>query len=263
MKTKLIMLVLLTLNKTLAYSESKASETNRWKTSIQTTQDTLLLGMQNKIDAAFVQSLMTKKSQPLRDLSSQMETLNERQNLIHYWRSYLQYYAAIFYLEQGDKKAAEDEIDKGIEILKDLEQKNAEDYALLALMQSFSIQFKGMRAMFISSSIKKNAKKAIAIDTTNLRAWYVYGSNDFYTPEKYGGGKEAEQYLLKAISLPSQKVKNDYLPSWGKENAYQLLVRYYIRQKQWKLAKEYFQKGIEIFPDSFTLNQLATELVGK
>lgn len=144
-----------------------------------------------------------------------------------------------------------------------MKSKNSEDYALLAMLQGFGIQFKGMKAMFISSNIKKNVKQAIALDSTNPRAYYVYSSNDFYTPEKYGGGKEAEKYLLKVISLPSQKIKNEYLPSWGKEESFEMLVKLYIKKEKWDLAKKYFQMGIQEFPESYTINQLAPKLVGK
>jgi hypothetical protein len=131
------------------------------------------------------------------------------------------------------------------------------------MLQGFDIQFKGMKAMFISSSIKKNIKKAIAIDSMNLRAYYGYASNDFHTPEKYGGGKEAEAYLLKAVSLSAQKIKNDYLPSWGKEESYEMLIKLYIKKEKWDLAKKYFQEGIVAYPESYTINQLASKLVGK
>jgi uncharacterized protein HemY len=96
-----------------------------------------------------------------------------------------------------------------------------------------------------------------------LRAYYVYANNDFRTPEKYGGGKEAETYLLKAVSLPAQMMRNEYLPSWGKEESYEVLIKLYIRQEKWDLAKKYFQEGIKEFPDSYTINQLASKLVGK
>ena len=144
-----------------------------------------------------------------------------------------------------------------------MKNKNSEDYALLAMLQGFSIQFKGMKAMFISRDIKKNLKKAIAIDSTNLRAYYVFASNDYHTPEKYGGGKKAEEYLLKAISLPAQKIKNDYLPSWGKEEAYEMLIKLYIKKEKWELAKKYYKEGIKKFPESYTISQLATQLIGK
>ena len=231
----------------------------------QIKSDTLLIGIQDKIYDAFVQSLMSKDNKPLSELNNKLEDLNKtkKQNLIIYWRSYLQFYSSIYYLKSGDKKTAEKEIDKGIDWLKEMKNKNSEDYALLAMLQGFSLQFKGMKAMFISSDIKKNLKKAIAIDSTNLRAYYVYASNDFHTPKKYGGGKETEEYLLKAISLPIQKVKNDYLPSWGKEEAFEMLIKFYIKNEKWDFAKKYYQEGIKEFPESYTITQLATKLVGK
>jgi len=98
------------------------------------------------------------------------------------------------------------------------------------------------------------------LDSTNVRAYFVYGSNDFYTPEQYGGGKEAEKYLLKAISMPTQKEKNNILPSWGKEEAYEILIRLYIKKENWDLAEKYFHEGIEEFPDSYSINQLKPKL---
>jgi len=231
----------------------------------QIKSDTILVGIQNKIYDAFVQSLMSKDNKALSELSNNLDELNKskKQNLILYWQSYIQFYSSIYYLKKGDKEIAEQEIDKGINWLNEMKNKNSEDYALLAMLQGFGIQFKGMKAMFVSGDIKKNLKKAIAIDTTNLRAYYVYASNDFHTPKKYGGGKETEEYLLKAISLPIQKVKNDYLPSWGKEEAFEMLIKFYIKNEKWDLAKKYYKKGIAAFPKSYTISQLATKLVGK
>lgn len=231
----------------------------------QIKSDTLLVDIQGKIYDAFVQSLLSKDNKALSELSNNLDELNKskKQNLVLYWRSYLQFYSSIYYLKKGDKARAEKEIDKGIDWLEAMENKNSEDYALLAMLQGFGIQFKGMKAMFISGDIKKNLKKAMAIDTTNLRAYYVYASNDFHTPQKYGGGKETEEYLLKAISLPAQKVKNHYLPSWGKEEAFEMLIKFYIKNENWNLAKKYYQEAIATFPESYTISQLATKLVGK
>ncbi|QDH79117.1 hypothetical protein FKX85_08740 [Echinicola soli] len=225
--------------------------------------DTLLVGIQDKIYDVFVQSVVSQDKSSLVQLSDQLTELNktEGQPIITYWRAYLQFYFSIFYLKNSDKENAEKEIDKGIELLEELKKRNSEDNALLAMLQGFGIQFKGLKAMVISMDIKSNIKQAIAQDSTNLRAYYVYGSNDFHTPKKYGGGKKAEQYLLKAISLPAQKVKNPYLPSWGKEESYELLIKLYIKEEKWGLAKKYFQEGISKFPESYTINQLAPKLV--
>ncbi len=247
-------------------TEINKSQIVNYQTQVQSIQkDSLLIGIQKKIYNGFVHSFMSKNNNELNLLSKDLENLysTNKNNIILYWRSYLQFYSSIYYLKKGDKKTSEKEIDKGIDWLDEMKNKNSEDYALLAMLQGFGIQFKGMKAMIVSSSIKKNIKKAIAIDSTNLRAYYVYASNDFHTPEKYGGGKETETYLLKAISLPAQKIKNDYLPSWGKEESYEMLIKIYIKKGKWELAKKYFQEGITAFPESYTINQLASKLVGK
>ncbi len=249
-------------------NSTRLANTGAVNSYIQTSyinSDTLLLAIQSKIYDAFVQSLISKDNKALEKISNELENLNKSvdQNIILYWRSYLQFYSSIYHLKKGDEEMAEKEIDKGTDWMVKMNKKNAEDYALLAMLQGFSIQFKGMKAMFISGDIKKNAKQAIAMDSTNLRGYYVYASNDYYTPEKYGGGKEAEEYLLKAISLPAQKLKNEYFPSWGKEESYEMLIKLYIKNEEWDLAKKYFQQGIKKYPDSYTINQLASKLVGK
>ena len=144
-----------------------------------------------------------------------------------------------------------------------LDNKNAEDYALLALLESFGIQFEGMKAMFVSRSIRKHAEKAMELDPLNPRGYYVYGSNDYYTPEKYGGGKKAETYLKKAVSLPAQTLENTYLPSWGVEEAYDLLIKLYIKREEWDKAKNSFSKAMDQYPDSYYLKEIAPQLVGR
>jgi hypothetical protein len=227
--------------------------------------DSLLTDIQSKIYNAFIKARMYQKNDALIELSNQLENLYKakKQNLILYWRSYLQYYSSIDYLIKADNKSAENEIKKGIEWMESIEKKNSEDYALLAMLQSFSIQFNSLKAMFISVDVKKNADSAITLDSTNLRAWFVYGSNDFHTPAQYGGGKKTEKYLLKAISLPAQRIANGYLPSWGKEESYELLIKFYIQEENLEMAKKYFQQGVTAFPDSYIINQMAPKLAGK
>lgn len=227
--------------------------------------DTILFDIQSKIQKAFVRSIINNDDQSLIHLKNKLEKLyaNKNHKLILYWRAYLQFYLSIFYLKTGDSNKAEKAIDNGVDWMKDINNKNSEDYALLAMLEGFSIQFKGIKAMFIANEIKKNAKYAIMMDSTNIRAYYVFANNDYYTPERFGGGKEAEKFLLKAISLPVQKIKNEYLPSWGLEESYELLIRLYIRNEKWDLAKKYFSEAIQKFPESYTINQLAVKLVNK
>jgi tetratricopeptide (TPR) repeat protein len=133
---------------------------------------------------------------------------------------------------------------------------------LLALMESFSIQYaSGIEIPFISKRVKQNAEKALQLDSLNLRAFFVLGSNDFYSPEQYGGGKKTASYLIKAIKLNEQSVPNPYLPTWGKNSAYEMLIRFYINHKKFAEAKEYYQEAITMFPDDYMINKLAKELI--
>jgi hypothetical protein len=226
---------------------------------------TSIEGIQKKINEAFVQSFITQKNDALIELAKNLEQLyrEKNQNLILYWRSYLQFYTSIYFLKANDKKKAEKEIDRGIDWLEGMPNKNSEDYALLSMLQGYALQFKGLKVMFLAGEVKRNASQAIALDSTNLRGYYVYASNDFYTPAKYGGGHEVEKYLMKALSLPAQKVANTYLPSWGIQEAYELIIKHYIAKEQWEQAKNYYKEAATEFPENYQITQLASKLVGK
>ncbi len=61
--------------------------------------------------------------------------------------------------------------------------------------------------------------KAADINPENPRVDYVMGTNVFYTPEGFGGGKDkAKPYFEKALSkFNTFKSKSAYAPNWGKE----------------------------------------------
>ena len=227
--------------------------------------DSLLLGIQTKIEKTFAKSLKLKNTTPLLELSQSLENLYKikKQNLIIYWQSYLHFYTALYYSNMKDKKNGKIELDKAIELLKKIKNKNSEDYALLSYLQAYSITFNSMMAPIISQKSTQNATIAINIDSTNIRAYYVLANNDFYTPKIFGGGKKVEKYLLKAILLPAQKIKNSRLPSWGKSLRYILLIKFYIREEQQKKAKKYYQKAIKLYPNDNNLNKLSEQLIEK
>ena len=250
---------------------SKASKLNR--TEIVTYESTvkalksenILLGIQDKIYGAFIQGVTSNKNDALLALQSSLEKAYKKtpHKIIQYWTAYLHYYSSIYYIKLGDEKNSEKAADQGVDILKEMKHKNSEDYALLAMLQGFSMQFKGMKVMFMAGEVKNNLENARELDSTNVRAYYVSGSNDFYTPEKYGGGQKVEEYLLKAIELPSQKMKNEVLPSWGKDQAYELLIKHYMKKENWEKAKKSFSEAIAAYPENYMLKQIAVKLVGK
>jgi hypothetical protein len=199
--------------------------------------------IQSNIHIAYEKDLGSSQCNNLDQIDSilDLKYKKEKQNLIIYWQSYVKFHKTMYYMGNSENKKAKKEIDIGIEKLKMIKNKNSEDYALLALLECVSLPLASMGGMFMLGDINNNIKKAIKLDTSNIRAYYVAGSFDYYTPEAFGGGKLAEQYLLKAISLPEQKIANDYLPSWGKEESYALLIKLYKKQSKKNLAKKYYE----------------------
>ena len=54
-----------------------------------------------------------------------------------------------------------------------------------------------------------------------------------------------------------------FLPSWGKEESYELLIRHYIGEEKWAAAKKYHRLGMEELPNSYLLTALSKKLEGK
>ena len=274
MKTKLFHLLTVYLfffslqacNSVSANTISMEEASSSLQTYISSTgsNDELLNNIQAKIDQAFMSSIMSNDLSALNDIYSELKQLNEKNpnNLINYWMAYTNYQQAICYIKKGDRTNSEASCEKGIEMLEDIDKMNSEDFALLAYITSFSIQFKGgLKAAATSSKVKKYAEKALDLSDKNLRAYYVLGSNDFYTPEQFGGGKKAEALLTKAIDCEHQIIKGDYFPSWGKEGAYELLIKCHIKNENLDKAKAVYKQAVAEYPESYMINQLAQKLI--
>lgn len=234
--------------------------------SLQINSKDDLKNIQSKIYNTFVGCLTSEDSKPLEAIYKQLKDAYSRSpnNLFLYWKGYLFYYKSIYYIRFNEENKSEQSIKEGINIIQNIERKNSEDFALLGLLQGFSQQFhSGFKAGKVSADLNRNIERALELDPDNLRAHFVYASNDFYTPKKYGGGMEVEKCLLKAISLPEQKISNPYLPSWGKEEAYAMLIQLYINDENFESAKKYFNKGIEKYPDSYSISRHARKLIDK
>ncbi len=228
--------------------------------------ENVMENIQNKIEKAFATAFQEKSPKKMEQLQFQLSNIYKKnpKNIVLYWRAYLQYYSAIYYLVQKNREQSEEEIDKAVEWLEDMKNKNSEDYALLSLTQGFAIQFKSMlKKITMSSKIAKNGKQAIEKDSLNIRGYYAYASNDFYRPEKFGGGKEVEKYLLKAITLPGQKIKNSYMPSWGKAKSYEMLIKWYIRKENREKAKHYYNEAVKLYPNNYSIKNLQTQITKK
>lgn len=212
--------------------------------------------MQSKIETALNNCFRQQSTAPLTAIYEQLQKQNNR--MIPYWQAYTLFYESIYYLKTGQKELCGTTLQKAEDVLNKQKNKTSEDYALLAYLQSFSLQFKsGMEAGQTLTSIRTNTEKALQSDSTNIRAWYVLGSTDYYTPVAFGGGQKAENYLKKAADLPAQTQPNPWLPDWGKDEACGMLIQLYLGKGEKEKARTYYKALKKRSPDSYLIGQYA------
>ena len=71
-------------------------------------------------------------------------------------------------------------------------------------------------------------KKSEKLDATNPRPVLLEAQNTFYTPEAFGGGKEAAKILFDKANVLFENFKpeTDLSPAWGKSNVAYFLSQY-------------------------------------
>ena len=212
--------------------------------------------IQSRIMDAFMDSFAARNNLKIASLIDELSSLYSKStnSIFLYWKGYALYYNSIIHLKNGQKDKSYEELKKGIEALESIKKKNSEDCALLSMLYSFSCQFLNFpKVIYASNNATSYIKKAMKLDKNNPRVYYVLANNDYYTPKAYGGGSNVEKYALKALSLPVQKITNPYLPSWGRQETYELLTNYYIKKKNMEQAKKYIELGLLEYPNSYTL----------
>jgi hypothetical protein len=198
----------------------------------------------------------------LKETLMQMKDLREhtKNSYIDYWEAYAQY--LLYFKVKSDEKLAIGAIEDGMKLLENSKKQSSDHYALLSLLEGLDIAYSSsLTVPFKSAKSEKNAEKAIELDSNNLRGYYALAIKDYYTPALYGGGKLVEANLLKAISLADKSDANPFAPTWGKDDAYWYLVRFYNKNKQPELGKKYLFEGLEKYPDHYGLNQVKKKLI--
>jgi hypothetical protein len=225
-------------------------------------QKDTITSIQKKIDHLFSESIAFSNTKRLEEYKNELSSNKENysKNRVRYWQAYLQYKKAVFHLVEKNVSASEKSCDAGIDLLRSIKEKSTEDYALIALLESFSIQFKGAKVLIIAPRLKKNARRALALDSLNLRAYYVLGNNDYFTPQKYGGGKKVEFYLKKALAISPKKEEDTVSPTWGREESYVLLAQYYFKNDALERAEKTIKEGLSFFPKNHQLKTLLNKI---
>ena len=258
MKTKIVLMLAIALNgyTSICLNQGVQAFSALPTEPVVAQTDSAPTSVQQQAEQALANSMSSQSPTELESLREEFASLGERKNAA-YWTAYLDYYLSVYYMFQKDQERSEEFVERAISTLEDKDDKNTEDHALLAITKSFSIMFSpGMKAAFISGQVKEHAHQALELDSGNVRAYYALANNDFYTPEAYGGGKQVEGYLKKAIALPEQTQEGEYMPSWGKDQSYAMLVRYYLKKEQTDQAAKYYEEAVALYPESDELKSI-------
>ncbi|TXF87116.1 hypothetical protein FUA23_18665 [Neolewinella aurantiaca] len=220
-----------------------------------------LEGIEPRITAATNRAFMRKSASPLTDLRDEITSVKgaEYERLVSYWAAFTDFQIGVFGNSHNDDAGAKAALDRGIALLESVERKNAEELSLLAFLQGFSTEFASdTEVIGISDKAQANIAAAMKLNPDNLRTQYVLGCLDYYTPKEFGGGKVAKIHLSRATNLPANSIDSPYLPSWGKAEAYELLVRHYTAEGQLDVAEATLEEGLALYPDDHQLSLLVS-----
>jgi hypothetical protein len=151
------------------------------------------------------------------------------------WLPY--YYAAYCIsaeaLQEKDNTKKDALADKATEQIKNAEtvlgKENSETDVIKAMIATAHMTVDPQsRYMTYGQEISENTEKAETLDPTNPRPVLFEAETKFFTPEAYGGGKDAAKELFdKANQLYSSfKPETDLSPNWGKTTLDHFLSQY-------------------------------------
>ncbi len=217
-----------------------------------------LEGIEQEINEAFTNSIYSKEHSPLQKLGNRLFKYQKDKNesIIAYWRGYVEYQKALyFYFYKNDSEVLKS-LSEGVNILENITVKTSDDYALLAKMQSFYIDNELEPNVNLIKNRNENSDMAIELDPNNLRANLVAAIVDMSTPDLVGGKQKAEKYLLKCISLHEQPNNGVGLPKWGKDEAYEKLIKLYLLKNDSESAEKYLLEAKTIYPKNNVINSI-------
>jgi len=177
-----------------------------------------------------------------------------------YWQSYGHYYEGIYLMQIDQKDASEEALNRGLELLDSKSTWSSEDHVLAGTIMGLMMGISPGKVMSLSAKSSKHYQKALKLSPDNMRVYLALGKSDYYKPKMFGGGKRVEEYLLKALELNDTCIEDPNAPSWGREEIYGYLVRFYQREDRLDEARLYLKQGLELYPQDYMLNELSSDL---
>lgn len=145
--------------------------------------------------------------------------------LPYYYASYANLSVLFFAqnLNEQDKSSILDKAQLELDLAMKITDKESEIYVLQAFI--YQMRINGENAYKFSTLSNEALAKAKTLNSENPRYYYLKGTNVFYTPAEFGGGKEAAKPLFEKAAELFDKVnqENILMPSWGSQHNGMLL----------------------------------------
>ncbi|MEO0734540.1 MAG: hypothetical protein AAFZ52_17015 [Bacteroidota bacterium] len=212
-------------------------------------------GIEAKIEQTLYRAFMKRSEAPLTELRAEIAALDAP--LADYWTAYTDFQLSIYYLKNQKHQEVTGVLNRAVSTLTDRAEKTSEELALLAYLQDFLVPFSPEAdRQALSEAALEAVDLALEQDPINLRANYIRGRIAFFD----GQTERAEELLRKAISLPVNASGATDQPSWGKPDAYELLVQHCMKIDRLGEAQKLLDEALVDFPDHYQLNMLVPKL---
>lgn len=196
--------------------------------------------------------------------------LKKHQWLIHYYLAYIDYNLAMTGMRGEERDMGKikkynlsgfEQLNKSIDMRDDF----ADSYVLKIALNFNRWIYEQDKMNDIMSETEQAEKQALKLDSLNPRFYLMKGMSSYYTPEMFGGGApKAVIELEKSCKIfETRKEIEDFYPDWGRDFSYGLLVMAYLKRNNdgdIDKAGEYFQKGLELEPESGFLNSTVKKM---
>jgi hypothetical protein len=184
-----------------------------------------------KANISQLDSLMTKENYTeLADNFTRIGDAEKTQWLPYYYGAYCYAMDALREKDNSKKDAIADKANALIAKAEGIFGKENSETALIKAMIATAHMTVDPqnRYMTYGSEISDNIQKSETLDPTNPRPVLFEAENKFFTPEAYGGGKEAaNKLLIKAKTLfDNFKPESDLSPNWGETSLQYFLSQY-------------------------------------
>ncbi len=230
---------------------------NAIRSNLDSVIDSLIAQGKNLTEEGY---LTWNKDQMLRGYAilERAAIMSPQNKLVKYYTAYAGYRLMTYGMAIKQDKIYGQFADQTEESAKSLTEKYSdwsEPQSLLAAIYGIEIAHSWLKGPILGPKSDQLLKKAISNDSTNPRAYLVFGISKLNTPSFFGGSvDQAIVYLSKSIALYEREKSdkdtlNSLSPCWGYEDALAWLGMAYEKKGRYADALNVYEKALQSQPN--------------